>query len=122
MPKEYIGPVTGRRYNLAAGEKIDPIAEGLGQTGDKSSPHAFLDGREVYRRIFIRLRTPEEVLTWKPITDGEDFAERVAIIEQWYNNNVKGHNVMLLFEALPVNDEDAAAIMSQTNPQSGGDS
>lgn len=122
MPKEYIGPVTGHRYNLAAGEKIDPIAEGLGQTGDKSSPHAFLAGREVYRRVFIRLRTPEEVLTWKPITDGEDFAERAAIIEQWYNNNVKGHNVMLLFEVLPVNDEDAAAIMSQTNPQSGGDS
>lgn len=39
MSKEtYIGPVTGREYNLAAGERIDAEAEGLGYTGDKASP------------------------------------------------------------------------------------
>lgn len=113
--KEYIGPVTGRRYDLAAGEKIDGIAEGLGYTGDKASPSAKINGREVYKRIFIWLRTPEEVLTHRPITDGEDFAKRAAIIEDWYNNHCTGHNIMLLFEALEISDEDATAIMNETD-------
>lgn len=110
--KEYIGPVTGRRYDLAAGEKIDPQVERLGYTGDKASPSAIINGREVYKRIFIRLRTPEEVLTHRPIENGADFAKRAAIIEQWYNNHVAGQNVLLLFEALEISEQDAAAIMA----------
>lgn len=98
----YIGPVTGHRYDLAAGEKIDPVAEGIGVTGEKRSPKAEVDGREKYRRIFIRLRTPEETLTCRPIEDGEDFARRVAIIEQWYDTHVPGRNVLLEFTAREV--------------------
>lgn len=115
--KSYTGPVTGHEYNLAAGEKIDAIAEGLGYTGDKASPSAKVNGREVFKRIFIRLRTPEEVLTFRPIENSADFAKRVAIIEQWYNNHVTGRNVMLLFEALEVSEEDARTIMNETNNQ-----
>lgn len=112
--KQYIGPVTGRRYDLAAGEKIDVGAEGISYTGDKKSPHATVNGREVYKRIFIRLRTPEETLTFSPIENGADFARRAAIIEQWYNRFASDKNVMLLFEALPISDEDAHAICAGT--------
>lgn len=104
--KYYIGPVTGRGYDLAAGDKIDPVAEGIGVTGEKRSPKAEVNGQEKYRRIFIRLRTPEETLTCRPIEDGEDFARRAAIIEQWYNAHVPGRNVLLQFEAREVSDEE----------------
>lgn len=110
--KSYTGPVTGHEYNLEAGEKIDAIAEGLGYTGDKASPSAKVNGREVYKRIFIRLRTPEEVLTFRPIENGADFAKRAAIIEHWFDNHVSGRNVMLLFEALEVSEEEAETIMN----------
>lgn len=100
--KVYTGPETGRKYDLAAGDKIDPAAEGIAMTGDKDSPHAKIAGQEKYRRIFIRLRTPDEVLTYRPIEDGEDFANRLAIIEQWYNAHIKDRPVMLSFEALPM--------------------
>lgn len=70
MSKEtYIGPVTGREYNLAAGERIDAEAECLGYTGDKASPHAIVNGREVYKRIFIRRKRPEEILAELDIRD-----------------------------------------------------
>lgn len=115
--KEYIGPVTGRRYDLNAGDKIDPVAEQIGYTGDKASPSAIVNGKEIYKRIFIRLRTPEEVLTHRPIENGADFAKRAAIIEQWYNNHVAGRNVMLLFEALEISEEDATAIMAEEQTQ-----
>lgn len=60
MSKEaYIGPITGREYNLSAGDRIDAEAEGLGYTSDKASPSAIVNGREVYKRIFIRRKRPE---------------------------------------------------------------
>lgn len=115
--REYIGPVTGHKYNLAAGEKIDPIAEGIGYTGEKRSPTAMVNGKEVYKRILIRLRTPEEVLTFRPIENGADFARRAACIEQWYNRHIADGNVMLLFEALEISEEDAQSIMNETDNQ-----
>lgn len=115
--KEYIGPVTGHRYKLAAGEKIDVEAEEIGYTGEKSSPSAQVNGREVYKRIFIRLRTPEETLTYRPIKDGADFAKRAAVIEKWYDGHCKDKNIMLFFEAIEISDEDAAAIMNDTNTE-----
>ena len=100
----YIGPVTGHEY--MPGERIDIKAEGIGCTGEKGSPDAVVDGRTVYKRIFIRLRRPDEVLTFRPITDGEDFARRVAVIEQWYNNVEKEYDDWLLtFEAVPMTPE-----------------
>lgn len=106
---KYVGPVTGRVYDLAAGEKIDPRAEGIGYTGDKGSPSALLNGKEKYRRLFIRLRTPTETLTFRPIRDGEDFAMRLRIVAQWYDRHVKDRNVELLFEARPIGDGEAEA-------------
>ena len=109
QPSKYVGPVTGRVYDLAAGEKIDPRAEGIGCTGDKGSPSAFLNGKEKYRRLFIRFRTPTEILTYRPIEDGEDFARRVQAVAQWYDRFVKDQNVELLFEARPIGDSEAEA-------------
>lgn len=109
QPNKYVGPVTGRVYDLAAGEKIDPRAEGIGSTRDKGSPSAFLNGKEKYRRLFIRLRTPTEILTYRPIEDGEDFARRVRAVAQWYDRFVKDQNVELLFEARPIGDSEAEA-------------
>lgn len=106
----YTGPVTGHVYDLAGGERIDVIAEGLSYTGDKASPNARIGGRDLYKRIFIRLRTPEEVLTHTPIKDGSDFARRAAVLEQWFGSHVAGKNVMLLFEAIELSEEDAQAL------------
>ena len=93
-------------------KKIDPVQEGIGITGDtmrngKASPHAMLNGRELYRRIFIRLRTPQETLTCSPIQDGEDFARRASIIENWFNSVVRKGNYLLTFEACQLTDEQA---------------
>ena len=93
-------------------KKIDPIQEGIGMTGatmrnGKASPHAMLNGRELYRRIFIRLRTPQETLTCSPIQDGEDFARRASIIENWFNSVVRKGNYLLTFEACQLTDEQA---------------
>mgnify|MGYP001787292072 CR=1 FL=1 len=94
-------------------KKIDPLKEGIGITGDtmKSggyAPDAECGGRKLYRRIFIRLRTPAETLTCSPIEDGEDFARRASIIEQWFNTHIRGGgNFLLTFEAVQVSDDEA---------------
>lgn len=93
-------------------QKIDPEKEGIGITGDtmrngKASPHAMLNGKELYRRIFIRLRTPQEVLTCSPIQDGEDFARRASIIENWFNSVIRKGNYLLTFQAVQLTDEEA---------------
>lgn len=103
----YVGPITGRVYDLSAGDRIDPAAEGIGCTEDKSSPEALVNGRSVYRRIFIRLRTPQETLTCSPIRDGVDFAQRASIIENWFNSIVRTGNFILTFEAQQITDEEA---------------
>lgn len=92
--------------------KIDPVAEGIGMTGQpmrsgKPSPSAFVDGRELYKRIFIRLMTPQETLTCSPIQDGADFARRASIIENWFNSVIRKGNYVLTFTALQVTDEEA---------------
>lgn len=104
---QYLGPKTGRVYNLEAGDKIDPAAEGIGYSGDKSSPNPIVNGREVYKRIFIRLRTPQETLMCRPIEDGADFARRASIIENWFNSVIRKGNFILTFEALQITDEEA---------------
>lgn len=103
----YVGPVTGRVYDLAAGDRIDPAAEGIGYSGDKQSPDLMLNGRKVFKRIFIRLRTPYETLMCKPIETGADFAQRASIIENWFNSVVRKGNFILTFEALQISDEEA---------------
>lgn len=90
--------------------KIDPLAEGIGMTGHDNAPSAFINGKEKYRRIFIRLRSPMETLTCSPIADGEDFARRAAIIEGWFDSIVRKGNYLLTFEARQVTDEEAEAI------------
>ena len=92
------------------GEKIDPARAGIGMTGLNGAPSAFINGKEKYRRFFIRLRTPAEMLTCSPITNGADFASRVAIIEGWFDSMVRKGNYLLTFEARQVTDEEADAI------------
>ena len=87
--------------------KIDPVQYGIGIPGLDGSPKAKINGREPYRRIFIRLRTPQETLTCSPIRDGADFAQRASIIENWFNSVVRKGNFILTFEALQITDEEA---------------
>ena len=96
--------------SIGKGEKIDPARAGIGMTGLNDAPSAFINGKEKYRRIFIRLRTPAETLTCHPITDGADFAQRVAVIEGWFDSLVRKGNYLLTFEARQVTDEEADAI------------
>lgn len=105
--------------NNNSNKKIDPEKEGLGMTGDtmrdgKASPHAMLGGRELYRRIFIRLRTPHETLTCRPIEDGADFAGRASVIENWFNSVIRKGNYVLTFYAEQVTDEVAEQIESNS--------
>ena len=104
---KYLGPETGHVYNLDKGERIDPVAEGISCSGDKSSPNPTKNRRELYKRIFIRLKTPYETLTCSPVSDSADFARRVSIIENWFESVVHKGNYILTFEALQVSDEDA---------------
>ena len=99
-------------------KKIDPEAEGIGMTGapmrnGHTSPHAMLNGRELYSRIFIRLRTPQETLTCSPIEDGADFARRASIIENWFNSVVRKGNYVLTFYAEQVTDQEADKIEAE---------
>lgn len=111
MDKEkYIGPNTGRPYDLKNGERIDIEAEGIGYTNEYASPNALVKGKPKYKRIFVRLKTPEETLTCRAITDGKDFAQRVAIIESWFDSVVRKGNYVLTFEAVQVTDEEAVEI------------
>lgn len=87
--------------------KIDPDKYGVGCSENRNSPAASLEGKKVYRRIFIRLRTPIETLTLRPIKDGKDFAERAAIIENWFYSISRERNFVLTFEASEVSDEEA---------------
>ena len=61
----------------------------------------------MYKRIFVRLRTPYETLTITPIKDGADFARRCSIIEGWYNGVTREGNIVLEFTAYQVSDEEA---------------
>lgn len=100
VPKRWKGPVTGHVYDLEHGEKINPVAEWIGCAGSGSAPSAVVNGRKKYDRIFIRLRTPEEILTFSPIKDGADFARRAAALEKWFNTFVRDRDVVLSFEVL----------------------
>lgn len=100
VPKRWKGQVTGHVYDLEHGEKINPETEGIGCAGCGSAPSAVVNGREKYSRVFIRLRTPEEILTYRPIEDGADFARRAAALEKWFNTFVRDRDVVLNFEVL----------------------
>lgn len=97
----YIGPVTGREYNLAAGEKIDVEAEGIGMTGDKASPSAFVNGRELYKRIFIRRKRPEEILAELDIRDEERLHSQIYALCKWFQV-FAGQDVELIFGVKPL--------------------
>lgn len=116
---KYIGPRTGRTYDLANGDKIDVEAEGLGYANQYSSPDATVNGKRVYKRIFVRLLTPYETLTCNPIKDGKDFANRVAIIESWFDSVICKGNYVLTFEAMQITDDEADEIerSGQTHPK-----
>lgn len=101
MKKTYIGPVTGHVYNLAAGEKIDVEAEGLGYSGDKASPSAIINGRKVYKRIFIRRKTPDEILAGLDIRDEERLHNQIYALCKWFQD-FAGEDVELLFEVRPL--------------------
>lgn len=95
------------REAVERGEKIDPVKHGIGCTNEDGTPNAKVNGKTVYKRIFVRLRTPYETLTCAPIKDGEDFARRCSIIENWYNGVTREGNIVLEFSAYQVSDEDA---------------
>ena len=97
----YIGPNTGREYNLAAGERIDAAAEGIGYTGDKASPSAIVNGREVYKRIFIRRKKPEEILAELDIRDEERLHRQIYALCKWFQD-FAGEDVELIFGVRPL--------------------
>lgn len=101
MKKTYIGPVTGHVYNLAAGEKIDVEAEGLGYTGDKASPSAIVNGREVYKRIFIRRKKPDEILSELDFSNEVRLHNQIYALCKWFQD-FAGEDVELLFEVRPL--------------------
>lgn len=94
-------------------KKIDPAEAGISMSG-LDGPSAYIDGKEKYRRIFIRLRTPYETLTCSPIEDGADFARRASIIENWFNSIVRKGNFVLTFDAVQVTDEEADRMQQQS--------
>lgn len=94
-------------------KKIDPAEAGISMAG-LDGPSAYIDGKEKYRRIFIRLRTPYETLTCSPIEDGADFARRASIIENWFNSIVRKGNFVLTFDAMQVTDEEADRMQQQS--------
>lgn len=94
-------------------KKIDPAEAGISMAG-LDGPSAYIGGKEKYRRIFIRLRTPHETLTCSPIEDGADFARRASIIENWFNSIVRKGNFVLTFDAMQVTDEEADRIEQQS--------
>lgn len=105
--------------NNNSNKKIDPEAEGIGMSGQtmmdgRRAPDVYLDGKRLYRRIFIRLRTPQETLTCSPIEDGKDFAQRASIIENWFNSVVRKGNYVLTFYAEQITDEVAEQIESNS--------
>lgn len=107
---KYVGPRTGRTYDLTNGDKIDLEAEGIGYTNQYDSPNATVNGKKVYKRIFVRLKTPYETLTCNPIKDGRDFSSRVAIIESWFDSVIRKGNYVLTFEAMQITEEQAEEI------------
>lgn len=94
-------------------KKIDPAEAGISMAG-LDGPSAYIDGKEKYRRIFIRLRTSYETLTCSPIEDGADFARRASIIENWFNSIVRKGNFVLTFDAVQVTEEEADRIQQQS--------
>lgn len=98
------------REAVLRGEKIDPERHCIGISGGQGTPDATINGRRTYRRIFIRLRTPQETLTCSPISDGKDFARRAAVIEGWFDSVVRRGNYLLEFTARQVTDEEADAL------------
>lgn len=98
---KYIGPVTGKEYNLAAGERIDAEAEGIGYTGDKASPSAVVNGREVYKRIFIRRKRPEEIVADLDIRDEERLRLQIYALCKWFHD-FAGQDVELIFGVRPL--------------------
>lgn len=97
--------------------KIDPSKYGIGVPGLGGTSRLKINGKEPYKRIFVRLRTPQETLTCSPIQDGADFAQRVSIIENWFNSVVRKGNFVLTFEALQITDEEADLMGSRNEEE-----
>lgn len=100
-PKTYTGPVTGRVYDLAAGEKIDAVAEGLGYSGDKASPHTIINGKETYKRIFVRRKRPEEILSELDMRNEKRLHNQIHALCKWFQD-FAGEDVELIFEVRPI--------------------
>ena len=80
-----------------------------------------VNGKTKYARIAVRLRTPEETPTFTPVRDGEDFARRVAVIEQWFDARMRGRNIMLTFMAEELTDDQAEKIIQESEQQQKND-
>ena len=102
----YTDPATGRVYDLPAGDERCRFDDSKA-CNEAKYINPIVNGRNTYRRIFIRLRTPYETLTCRPIEDSVDFAQRAAIIEGWFNSVVRTGNFELTFEARQITDEEA---------------
>ena len=111
--------MTKEKWNevLSREGKIGPSKYGIGVSGLDGTPKLKINGREPYKRIFVRLRTPQETLTCSPIQDGADFAQRVSIIENWFNSVVRKGNFVLTFEALQITDEEADLMGSRNEEE-----
>lgn len=97
--------------------KIDPSKYGIGIPGLDGTPKPKINGKEPYKRIFVRLRTPQETLTCSPIRYGADFAQGASIIENWFNSVVREGNFILTFEALQITDEEADLMESRNKEE-----
>ena len=101
MSQKYVGPVTGRVYDLAAGEKIDAEAEGIGVLNGSRAPgcgpKGRVDGREVYNRILVRRRRPEEILAGiDPNRSVEELQRQCLALALWFRD-FAGKDVELIF-------------------------
>lgn len=96
----YIGPETGHHYLPC--EKIDPVAEGIGYTGDKSSPSALVNGKEIFKRIFIRRKTPDRIWQDLDFSDPEKLRIGISVLVEWFIDMAQ-EDVILEFSVKPLN-------------------
>lgn len=106
-PKIYVGPKTGRVYDFNKGDKIDAEAEGIGCSGQHKSPDCIVNGKKKYARIFIRRRTPAEILSRLNVSEPEVLQRQIECVVAYIIDFSKSSaDFELRFECVPLLPEE----------------
>lgn len=71
-----------------------------------------INGKYTYNRIPIIRRTPDRIMTCRPIEDADDLEQRIRLIVDWFRGMMPDNNILLEFGYQVLTDEEMDALIA----------